>query len=121
MTDGERLMRSGVSSQLAPFAAEYGLHAFARRQAGLICCVLVLVLGVVGLIGRMPFAGDRVLKRFQDLVARFMPFDLVIDEETAWGEPARVSKTSVCGSWRRATGRCAWSWRRRRRTPPSAG
>ena len=28
-----------------------------------------------------------------------MPFDLVIDEETAWGEEARVSKTSVCGSW----------------------
>jgi hypothetical protein len=48
---------------------------------------------------RMPFAGERVLRRFQDLVAQFMPFDLVIDEETAWGEPARVSKTSVCGSW----------------------
>jgi hypothetical protein len=28
-----------------------------------------------------------------------MPFDLVIDEMTAWGEEARVSKTSVCGSW----------------------
>jgi ATP-dependent helicase HrpA len=28
-----------------------------------------------------------------------MPFDLVIDEETAWGESARVGKTSVCGSW----------------------
>jgi hypothetical protein len=28
-----------------------------------------------------------------------MPFDLVIDEQTAWGEEARVSKTSVCGSW----------------------
>ena len=28
-----------------------------------------------------------------------MPFDLVIDEQTADGEEARVSKTSVCGSW----------------------
>jgi hypothetical protein len=28
-----------------------------------------------------------------------MPFDLVIDEQTSWGEEARVSKTSVCGSW----------------------
>ena len=44
-------------------------------------------------------AGDRVHKRFADLLAQYMPFDLVIDEETAWGESARVSKTSVCGSW----------------------
>ena len=28
-----------------------------------------------------------------------MPFSLVIDEQTTWGEEARVSKTSVCGSW----------------------
>jgi ATP-dependent helicase HrpA len=28
-----------------------------------------------------------------------MPFDLVINEETARGENARVSRTSVCGSW----------------------
>jgi hypothetical protein len=47
----------------------------------------------------MPWAGERVHRRFADLLARFMPFDLVIDEETAWGEEARVSKTSVCGSW----------------------
>jgi hypothetical protein len=47
----------------------------------------------------MPWASDRVYRRFQELLARFMPFDLVIDEETAWGEHARVSKTSVCGSW----------------------
>ena len=30
---------------------------------------------------------------------QYMPFDLVIDEQTAWGEEARVTKTSVCGSW----------------------
>ena len=28
-----------------------------------------------------------------------MPFDLVIDEHTADGQEARVSKTSVAGSW----------------------
>jgi hypothetical protein len=28
-----------------------------------------------------------------------MPFSLVIDEQTAEGDEARVSKTSVCGSW----------------------
>ncbi|GLC24130.1 DEAD/DEAH box helicase [Roseisolibacter agri] len=47
----------------------------------------------------MPWAAERVHRRFADLLARFMPFDLVIDEETVWGEEARVSKTSVCGSW----------------------
>src|SRR5690606_5263499 len=47
----------------------------------------------------MPWAGARVHRRFADLVARFMPFDLVIDEETASGESARVSRRSVAGSW----------------------
>src|SRR5207245_2539364 len=36
---------------------------------------------------------------FAELVARIMPFDLVIDEETADGREARVSRGSVCGSW----------------------
>jgi hypothetical protein len=48
---------------------------------------------------KMVIAREHVHRKFADLLARFMPFDLVIDEETAWGEPARVSKTSVCGSW----------------------
>jgi ATP-dependent helicase HrpA len=48
---------------------------------------------------RMSNAGENVLARFQDLLAQYMPFTLVIDEETASGDQARVSKTSVCGSW----------------------
>lgn len=44
-------------------------------------------------------ADDRVVRAFEDLVARIMPFDLVIGEHTADGDEARVSKTSVCGSW----------------------
>ena len=36
---------------------------------------------------------------FQMLLAQFLPFTLVIDEQTAGGDEARVSKTSVCGSW----------------------
>lgn len=47
----------------------------------------------------MPNAGEGTLGKFQDLLARFMPFSLVIDEETASGEDVRVSKTSVAGSW----------------------
>ncbi|HKS05896.1 MAG TPA: DEAD/DEAH box helicase [Gemmatimonadaceae bacterium] len=47
----------------------------------------------------LPLARDTTLRRFQQLLARLQPFSLVIDEETASGESARVSKTSVCGSW----------------------
>jgi len=48
---------------------------------------------------QMPNAGEHTLRRFQELVAQYMPFTLVIDEETASGDEARVSKRSVCGSW----------------------
>ncbi len=47
----------------------------------------------------MPFAREGTHRQFADLLARFMPFDLVIEEQTADGHEARVSKTSVCGSW----------------------
>jgi ATP-dependent helicase HrpA len=48
---------------------------------------------------RLRYARDETHRRFADLLARYMPFDLVIDEQTADGEEARVSKSSVCGSW----------------------
>jgi ATP-dependent helicase HrpA len=48
---------------------------------------------------RMSNAGERVLAGFQQLLAQFMPFSLVIDEQTATGDDVRVSKTSVAGSW----------------------
>jgi ATP-dependent helicase HrpA len=47
----------------------------------------------------MPLATDATLGAFADLLAAIMPFDLVIDETTAEGQPARVSRSSVCGSW----------------------
>jgi hypothetical protein len=44
--------------------------------------------------------GDRkTLELFADLLAKIMPFDLVIDEQTADGREARVSRSSVSGSW----------------------
>lgn len=33
------------------------------------------------------------------LLAKVMPFDLIIDGETAWGEEVRVSRDSVCRNW----------------------
>ncbi len=46
-----------------------------------------------------PHAGKDLRRKWIDLLARVMPFDLVIDEHTADGQEARVSKTSVAGSW----------------------
>lgn len=48
---------------------------------------------------RLPLARGHAYRQFTDLLARVMPFDLVIDEQTRDGGEARVSKTSVCGSW----------------------
>ena len=48
---------------------------------------------------RMPYADKRTLELFADLLAKIMPFDLVIDEQTPDGREARVSRSSVCGSW----------------------
>jgi ATP-dependent RNA helicase HrpA len=47
----------------------------------------------------MPRVNRAVERDWKRLVARVMPFSLVIDEETSWGEEVRVSKTSVCGNW----------------------
>jgi hypothetical protein len=48
---------------------------------------------------RLPYARDSVRAAFTDLVGRIMPFDLVIDGQTADGREAQVSRTSVCTSW----------------------
>src|SRR5215207_5065235 len=48
---------------------------------------------------QLPYASKDIRRHWSDLIARIMPFDLVIDEHTADGQEARVSKTSVAGSW----------------------
>jgi ATP-dependent helicase HrpA len=48
---------------------------------------------------KLAFARDHTYRKFAELLARTMPFDLVIDEQTRDGGYARVSKTSVCGRW----------------------
>lgn len=47
----------------------------------------------------LALARDSTVRQFRDLLAQFMPFDLVIEEQTVDGHEARVSKTSMCGSW----------------------
>jgi hypothetical protein len=53
----------------------------------------------IPLPSRLSYAREETRRQFADLLAQYMPFDLVIDEETADGQEVRVSKTSVCGSW----------------------
>jgi ATP-dependent helicase HrpA len=44
----------------------------------------------------LPIARGGMLRGFRDLVARVMPFDLTIEQETARGESVRVSRGSFC-------------------------
>ena len=48
---------------------------------------------------KLPYGDKTTLELFSDLLAKIMPFSLVIDEQTADGREARVSRSSVCGSW----------------------
>lgn len=44
----------------------------------------------------LPRMGGGMQRAFRELVARVMPFDLVIEQETAEGERVRVSRGSLC-------------------------
>jgi len=86
---------------------EERVERWAERRGALVKAIEDAALGMASIyraIGlplpeRMPFARDETLREFQALLAQYMPFTLVIDEQTASGDEARVSKTSVCGSW----------------------
>ena len=86
---------------------EERMERWAERRGVLVKAVEDAALGMasvyravgVPLPARMPWGSEATLRRFQELLARYLPFTLVIDERTAWGDEARVSKTSVCGSW----------------------
>src|SRR5215212_4226648 len=86
---------------------EDGLEEWAERRGVLVKAIEDTALGVASvyrslelpLPKQLPYASKEIRRRWSDLVARIMPFDLVIDEHTAEGQEARVSKTSVAGSW----------------------
>ncbi len=48
------------------------------------------------LTARLPRIDRKVIADFRDLVARVMPFELVVGEETAVGDRVRLSRSSVC-------------------------
>ena len=86
---------------------EDGLAEWAERRGVLLKSIEDTALGLASvyrslelpLPRQLPYASKEIRTAWADLLARFMPFDLVIDEHTADGQEARVSKTSVAGSW----------------------
>jgi ATP-dependent helicase HrpA len=86
---------------------EDGLAEWAERRGVLVKAIEDVALGTASvyrslelpLPKQLPYASKELRKRWVDLLARIMPFDLVIDEHTVDGQEARVSKTSVAGSW----------------------
>ena len=86
------------AERIALWAERRGVLVKALEDAALAMASVYRSVGLA-LPAAMPIAREGVLRRFADLVARFMPFDLVLEEQTADGHEARVSKTSVCGSW----------------------
>ena len=86
---------------------EEGLEEWAERRGVLVKAIEDTALGLASvyrslelpLPRQLPYASKDLRTAWMDLLARVMPFDLVIDEHTADGQEARVSKTSVAGSW----------------------
>jgi HrpA-like helicases len=84
-----------------------GIEEWAEERGALVKTVEDAALGMASIYrslelelpGKLPIGGERIARQFADLLARIMPFDLVIEERTASGEEARVSKTSVCSSY----------------------
>jgi hypothetical protein len=89
-----------------------GIEQWAERRGVLVKAIEDAALGMASIFravklplpAAMPQAGEAVERRFVDLLAKIQPFDLVIDETTADGHEARVSKTSVAGSWGATSG-----------------
>src|SRR5690606_11843676 len=83
--------------KLAEWAQERGVLVKSVEDAALAMSVVLRSVDLP-LPRHMPLADDKVLGRFTDLLAQYMPFDLVIDEQTADGRQAFVSKSSLCSS-----------------------
>jgi ATP-dependent RNA helicase HrpA len=86
---------------------EDGLAEWAERRGVLVKAIEDTALGTASvyrslelpLPKQLPYASKEIRRAWVELLARFMPFDLVLDEHTADGQEARVAKTSVAGSW----------------------
>jgi len=95
---------------------EEALEAWAARRGVLMKSIEDGALGMAAvyraldqkLPAKLPHADKARRTAFVDLVARIQPFDLVIDELTVDGQSARISKSSVAGSWGGVAGSLRW-------------
>ena len=92
------LPRHLFDESIESWAEQRGVLVKAIEDAALATASIYRALGVE-LPTKMVNARDRICRKFAELLAQYMPFDLVINEHTADGTEARVSKTSVAGSW----------------------
>jgi ATP-dependent helicase HrpA len=92
------LPRHLFDESIEKWAEQRGVLVKAIEDAALATASIYRALGME-LPVKMVNARDHIYRKFTELLAQYMPFDLVIDEQTADGTEARVSKTSVCGSW----------------------
>jgi len=86
------------AERIAHWAEQRGVLVKALEDAALAMASVYRSVGMP-LPQTLPIAGAAMHRKFADLLARYMPFDLVLEEQTVDGHEARVSKTSVCGSW----------------------
>ena len=92
------LPRHLFDETIESWAEQRGVLVKAIEDAALATASIYRALGME-LPAKMVNARDHIYRKFTELLAQYMPFDLVIDEHTADGTEARVSKTSVAGSW----------------------
>ncbi|MDQ3555512.1 MAG: DEAD/DEAH box helicase, partial [Gemmatimonadota bacterium] len=83
---------------LAEWTEERGVLVRAVEDAALAIASIYRSLDLV-LPRQLPRLDDALIRGWRRLVARTMPFDLVLDGETSWGEEVGVSRSSVCSRW----------------------
>ena len=87
-----------AGEKMESWATKRGVLIKAIEDAALsMACILRSV--KVDLPTQMPLADETIAREFRELLARWMPLDLVIDETTSDGQSARVSRSSMCGGW----------------------
>ncbi|MGQ0704115.1 MAG: helicase-related protein [Gemmatimonadales bacterium] len=99
--------RLGLVYGLPRQVFDEGLEEWAERRGVLVKAIEDIAMGTASvyrslelpLPRTLPYANRELRARFAELVGQWMPFDLVIDEQTADGQEVRVARSSLAGSW----------------------
>jgi hypothetical protein len=97
------LPRQLFDESIERWAERRGVLVKSMEDAALAMASIYRAVGIP-LPQTMPMVTDAIERQFVDLLAKIQPFDIVIDEMTADGNEARVSKTSVAGGWGAVSG-----------------